>query len=262
LNYSKPNKGLDGRSKNSSLQADNVAEALPENEVHIWQTDFATALNRMSSLHALLDHEEQERAARFKVASACEQFVISRAFLRIALGKYLGIAGRDVRFQIAEYGKPELASSSDIKFNLSHTDDAAVLAVTRKRPVGIDVERVRDNVDALELAGRFFSASEAQWLRSQPAARRLGSFFACWTAKEAYIKALGTGLSMPLAGFSIIPEQGNERLPLQIHGDPEASILWRMWQLDLGNDLRCAVAAKGSHLRVRLWKWAWPETIP
>lgn len=136
-------------------------------------------------------------------------------------------------------GKPELAGTANIDFNLSHTDGAAVLAVTRNRPVGVDVERVRDCMEALELAERFFSAAEADWLRSQAAAHRSESFLACWTAKEASIKACGAGLSMPLATFSLITYDRGKELELQISGDPEHSKSWSIWCLDLDPTLVC-----------------------
>ncbi|HXZ39380.1 MAG TPA: 4'-phosphopantetheinyl transferase superfamily protein [Terriglobales bacterium] len=235
--------------------------ALPSGEAHVWHADFGTAQNRLDSLYNLLDHEEQERAWRFRVPAPREQFVISHAFLRLALSKYLQIGARDVRFRVSEYGKPELTNNSEVRFNLSHTDGAAVLAITCNRAVGVDVERVREDVEAVELAQRFFSAAEVDWLRSQPASARVAFFFACWTAKEAYIKACGTGLSMPLDGFSVIPRAGHERLQLEIYGDPGLSKTWSIWQLDLEPSLRCALAVQDVNVTVRFGKWLWPQTI-
>ncbi len=238
------------------VQLDSV---LPDDEVHVWYADFQPVQHRTNALHRLLDQYEQGRAARFKVAAARDQFVISRTFLRFVLGKYLLIAPRDVRFQVTAHGKPELAGTANISFNLSHTDGAAVLAVTRNRPVGVDVEQVRDNVEALELADRFFSPAEADWLRSQPSSQRSESFFACWTAKEAYIKACGTGLSMPLSGFTVIPKDGGKS-QLKISGDLESSKNWSIWHLDLDPTLVCALAVQGMSIAVRLGTYAWPET--
>jgi len=236
--------------------------ALPSGEVHVWHADLAMAQNRLNSLFPLLDLEEQGRASRFKVPAPREQFVTSHAFLRLALSKYLQIGARNVRFRVAEYGKPELTNNSSIRFNLSHTNGAAVLAIVRHHAVGVDVERVRQDVEALELAQRFFSAAEVTWLRSQPASERFASFFACWTAKEAYIKACGMGLSTPLAGFSVIPHAGQERLHLEIFDDPQGSRSWSIWPLDLEPSLRCALAVQGANLTVRVGKWPWPQTSP
>jgi 4'-phosphopantetheinyl transferase len=228
---------------------------LPEREVHVWHTDFERPIN---SVQDLLDQPEQERASRFKVDAPRKQFIISHAFLRLVLESYLGIAARDLKFRIAAYGKPELDAATDLRFNLSHTHGTAVLAVTRDRQVGVDVERVRRNLNPLELADRFFSLPEASWLRSQPPARQIPSFFACWTAKEAYIKACGNGLSMPLDKFSVIPQPANQPLHIEFLDKAEPSAEWTMWQLDLGPDLRAALAAEGRELTLNLRDWSWP----
>lgn len=252
-----------GRAPNISVRPDLVwfDGVLPNDEVHVWHADIAAVQHRVNSLHQLLDREEQNRASRFKVAAPRDEFVISRAFLRLALGGYLGIGARDVRFHITAHGKPELVAGGNIRFNLSHTDGAAVLAITRNRAVGVDVERVRQNVEAIDIADRFFSRVESDWLRLQPATERAASFFACWTAKEAYIKACGTGLSTPLTSFSVIPRSSNQELQLEICGNPQRSTNWALWSLDLAAELRCAIAVHQDNVRVRLGKWPWPQEM-
>ncbi len=227
---------------------------LPKREVHVWLTDFEVPI---SSVYDLLDREEQLRASRFKLEVPRQQFIISHAFLRLALAQYLGIAARDIGFRLTAYGKPELQTVTDLNFNLSHTEGMAVLALARGRRVGVDVERVRENLHPLELADRFFSSSEAAWLRSQPPAQRIPSFFACWTAKEAYIKACGNGLSQPLSGFSLIPQSANQPCALEVRDNPEPSAEWSVWQLDLGPNLRGALAAEGRELTLSLRSWRW-----
>ena len=229
--------------------------ALPKREVHVWKTDFARPI---SSVFDLLDPQEQERASRFKVDAARKQFIISHAFLRLVLERYLGIAPRDLRFRVAAYGKPELDAVTDLRFNLSHTEGTALLAVARDRRVGVDVERVRENLHALELADRFFSSSEAAWLRSQPTAQQIPSFFACWTAKEAYIKAHGNGFFLPLSGFTVIPRGTERPLQLEFLDKAQPAAEWTVWQLDLGPNLCGALAAEGRDLTVNLRNWAWP----
>jgi 4'-phosphopantetheinyl transferase len=125
--------------------------------------------------------------------------------------------------------------------------------------VGVDVERIRPETNALELAERFFSPPEVKWLRSQPPAQLVPSFFACWTAKEAYIKAQGEGLSLPLSSFGVLPRLSGSELHLQVYANAEESRRWSMWQLDLGPDLRAALAVEGENCRVRLGQWPSPE---
>jgi 4'-phosphopantetheinyl transferase len=228
---------------------------LPADEVHVWQVDLIAWEKETDSLFELLDVEERKRAARFKFAAPRNQFLISRALLRQALGRYRRIDARDIRFLTSANGKPELAENCDLRFNLSHSAGVAVIAVVRHRQVGVDVERIRPDTNALELAERFFSPPEVQWLRSQPAAQHVPSFFTCWTAKEAYIKAQGEGLSLPLTSFGVLPRGGGSELQLDVYADAGESRRWSMWQLDLGPDLRAAVAVEGGNCRVRFGQW-------
>lgn len=233
---------------------------LPQDEIHVWHTNLELAEESVHGLLSLLDSGEQARAARFLVADARKQYVISHAFLRVTLGQYLQIEPCAVRFCMSGNGKPELPAGSDLRFNLSHTGGTAAIMVARNRRVGIDVEKIHDNLNPLELAGRFFSPQECEWLQSQPVSQRLAAFFACWTAKESYIKACGKGLSMGLAGFAVIPKTGNARLQLEIYGQPEESKKWLIWQLHLKPDLGTAIAAEAAtDLTIRVGEWFPPS---
>jgi len=232
---------------------------LADNEVHVWHTNPAVSENTVRALTGLLDSGELDRASRFKFPDIYRQFVLSHAFLRIVLSRYLQIEARDVHFQTSSHGKPELQGSSGLRFNLSHTESAAVVAITRARRVGVDVERIREDLEPVELADRFFSPQESQWLRSRPAALRYSAFFECWTAKEAYIKACGEGLSRPLASFGVSPESGTAKLRLESYDHAEDSKRWSLWQLDLGQGLRGAVAVEAENFVVRLGHWSFAE---
>ena len=236
--------------------------SLPQNEVHVWYVDLTAWEKEVESLLQLLNQEEQERAARFKFPAPRNQFVISRALLRQVLGRYLRIEAREVQFHSSTNGKPELATPSgvhvDLRFNLSHTAGAAVIAITRQRQLGIDVERIRMDTNALELAARFFSRPEVEWLRLQPASEQIPAFFTCWTGKEAYIKAHGEGLSMPLSSFGVLPADATDdpNLQLKVYENPEEARRWFIRQLELGTGLRAALAVEGESCPVRLGQLA------
>ena len=225
------------------------------NEIHVWHTDLGAEEPAVERLYTLLDHAEQKRASRFLVPEPRTQFIISRAFLRIALGHYLGIEPPEVKFCTGEQGKPELANGG-LQFNLSHTEGVAAIAITRAGKVGIDVERIRRNLEPLQMAARFFSARESEWLRSQSKDRQFAAFFSCWTAKEAYIKARGGGLSIPLDSFGVIPDSPDGDSRLEIYGHPEESIRWSLWELDFGPQLRGAVAVEAVNCSVRVGRWS------
>src|ERR1700721_2453763 len=153
---------LSGRvDREPTLHLDGI---LPEDEVHVWRVDLIAWEKETGPLLELLATAERERAARFKFPEPRNQFVISRALLRQALGRYLRIEGREIRFRMTANGKPELAASSDSEindfpvkdlfFNLAHTAAVTVFAIVRHRQVGVDVERIRPNTNAMELAER------------------------------------------------------------------------------------------------------------
>lgn len=237
---------------------------LPNDEVHVWLVELTAWEKEADALFESLNTEEQERAARFKFPPPRKQFVISRALLRQALGRYLRIEAREVHFRTTANGKPELAESRDLHFNLSHTDGVTVFAVARHRQVGVDVERIRKDTNAMELAERFFSIKEVLWLRSQPASEIIPSFFSCWTAKEAYIKAQGEGLALPLGSFGVLPvaEGASSKLQLEVYDDPEESGRWSMWRLELEPGLRGALAVEGERCSVRVGQWPLPNAGP
>lgn len=230
---------------------------LPAREVHVWHTDFSV---ESDAVYGLLDADERERAERFKVSSAREEFIKSHAFVRLILARYLYGSPEGIRFRTVGNGKPELVLNPEIQFNLSHTEGAAALAVSQNRRVGIDVEKVRSNLDPITMADRFFSPGEAAWLRSQPAHEQLSAFFACWTAKESYIKGCGDGLAMSLSKFTVLPHQGESTLRLKVEGG--VSERWSLWRLELGPELRGTVAAEDANLRLKINHWHWHEFCP
>ena len=159
-----------------------------------------------AALWQLLSRDERERAEKFRYAEHRQHYVVSRASLRRLLAGRLGIAPQAVEFVETKYGKPRLApvhGSADVEFNVSHSGILALFAFTNGRAVGIDVELVREVPDTDDLAERFFSPMEAASLRALPLDRRSLAFLACWTRKEAFIKALGLGLSCPLDAFDV-----------------------------------------------------------
>jgi len=228
---------------------------LAPDEVHVWHAELTVPKSGVDRLFELLVPEERERASRLKLPDLRTEFLITRAFLRLTLGRYLRMEAREIHFQTTRYGKPELVTNSDLRFNLSHSFGAAVIAIARNRMVGVDVERIRENLDPIELSDRFFSRPESEWLLSQRPSERLRSFFSCWTAKEAYIKARGEGVSRELKSFSVIPRANSSRLQLHDYDPSEESTSWSVWQLELGPDLHGALAVEGEDCSVRLGRW-------
>jgi 4'-phosphopantetheinyl transferase len=176
---------------------------LADGEVVVWAASLAVDKSRLETLRSSLSTDEIERASRFRFARDRHRFVAGRSFLRRILADYTGDRAEALRFSYGPYGKPRLAERQGIQFNVSHSEDRMLVAVSANITVGVDVE-VLNSKHADELvAERFFSAREVQDLRSLPSSEWSRSFLTCWTRKEAFIKARGEGLSLPLQDFDV-----------------------------------------------------------
>jgi 4'-phosphopantetheinyl transferase len=154
----------------------------------------------------------------------------------------------DVVFSYGSRGKPELAGepvNPGLQFNLSHSDSAAILAVTKGPRVGVDVERIRPEFGTDEVAQRFFAAGEVQRLQALQPANRADAFFACWTRKEAYIKALGEGLSVPLDSFEVAFGTSVPARLLAVKNDPGAPERWSLYDIAAPQGFKAALMAEG-----------------
>lgn len=231
-------------------------------EVHLWAIRLDPPRARVAALRRLLTPDETARADRFHFERHRRRFTVGRGCLRELLGGYLGRAPDSLRFAYGEKGKPVLtgsapAASAGLDFNLSNSHELALAAVAVGTALGVDLEHLRPMPDALEIAERFFSPAERRILAAVPAARRDEAFFNCWTRKEAYLKAVGDGLTAPLDRFDVTLEPGEPARFLAIEGDPGAAKRWSLFHLwpapaYLG---ALAIPARGPW-RLRAWRWA------
>lgn len=191
---------------------------------------------------AVLDDEERARAARFHEDRHRRRFIAAHAALRRVLGACTGRSAERLRFDQGPQGKPGLIDAGPWCFNLSHSDDLALIAVTRGREVGVDLERHRPGVAIHDLARRFFAPAEAAALAVLPVAQREAAFFTCWSRKEAVVKALGTGLHTPLDRFQV---EVDPQRPARVLHQPAEWPAWTLAHLDLPVGWSGAVAAAG-----------------
>lgn len=219
--------------------------ALAANDVAIWccQThDCGDAV--LNTLAQALSPDECARASRFVRPEDRRDFIAAHALLRHALSRHDGAtAPDDWRMVSGPTGKPELASTheSSLTFNLSHTVGFAVCAVAHRRHVGIDVERIRDMDDASAIARRFFSPDEVTAIDGLRGPDRLERFFELWTLKEAYVKGLGRGLTLPLDSFAF----GVHDTGLRFHTTADAGT-WRFWLLEPAPHARLALCVQAA----------------
>jgi 4'-phosphopantetheinyl transferase len=181
-----------------------------DHEVHVWCIKLNEEPSTVAIAYSILSEDERERSARFRFPSLLSAFVLSRGILRLLLARFCDRAPSDLKFTYGQHGKPILADCGcPISFNMSHSDGIAACAITVGGEVGLDIERHRLLPDMEQIARRFFSPMEYRELMSLAELEREGAFFNCWVRKEAYIKALGGGLSIPLDSFqvSLVPGQ-------------------------------------------------------
>jgi 4'-phosphopantetheinyl transferase len=202
----------------------------------------------------LLDRAERDRAASFVFDRDRRRFVRAHAWTRLALGSCLECPPDSLRLSVGPRGKPYLIDPpTDVRFNLSHSGERAVLAIALGQDVGVDIEEHR-SVEVTELRDRYFAPQEVAAIASLPDTERLPAFFRCWTRKEAFIKALGDGLSFPLDGFEVsIAEEWSAQLLRGCRAAPEALERWRIVALRSEPGYSAALAASSTASRVRQW---------
>ena len=232
---------------------------LTTGEVHVWRRKLDETPANVTRLLATLADDEKSRAERFHFQRDRDRFVVSRGTLRSILGCYLDMAPAALRFSYSDHGKPALAGEhqSELRFNVSHSHELALFAIGETRELGVDLEWVRADVADEKIAERFFSAEEIRVLRSLPREIQSEAFFNCWTRKEAYIKALGDGLSMPLSRFVVSLAPGEPPALLSANGsqeDPEVS-RWSLRELHPGIGYKGAVIAEGDDWELNCWEW-------
>jgi 4'-phosphopantetheinyl transferase len=236
--------------------------ALAENEVHLWRADLEALAPHEPRWQLLLSADEQKRAARFHFAADRQRFAAARATLRVILAGYLKILPVDIDFCYSKKDKPHLAprhADCGITFNLSHSGGIALYAFARRRELGVDVERISRNVDVAGIARRFFSEQEQKQLLRLPADEQVESFFRCWTRKEAYIKATGDGLSLPLSQFDVSLEPGSGDALAATRPDNEESKHWLLGEVPAGDGYLAAICVSGRDWKLVSWNDPKPE---
>ena len=232
---------------------------MQDGEVHVWRVELDQRAEVVDEFWKSLEPYESDRANRFHFETHRRGFVVSRGFLRWAIGRYLRTRPDGLRFSYGPYGKPALDGpnqDSRLRFNLSHSHGVALFAFTEDKQLGIDVEHIREDFATEEIARRFFSRLEVESLCSLPVEQQTGAFFRCWTRKEAFIKATGKGLSQSLDQFDVTlaPEVPAALLSVS---DDEAK-RWSMFDVEVGEGYAGALCVEGRVTEVSYWEEFFP----
>jgi 4'-phosphopantetheinyl transferase len=220
-----------------------------DEEIQVWLVRLPADGHVPDGLAACLSAEESARAVRFVFKRDRARFIVAHAALRAILAVHTGEDAAAVKLRVHEKGKPYLADHPDIRFNLSHSGRYALVAVAHGLEVGVDIERIRGERPTVDIAERFFAPAEVRELMETPEDRRVPAFFACWSRKEAYIKARGEGLRIPLDSFEV--SLGEEAI-LRKAEDRDR---WSICALQAPAGYAAALVAEGSGWRVRQSNW-------
>jgi 4'-phosphopantetheinyl transferase len=226
-------------------------------EVHVWLVDLNVAGAVFQEGGAGLSIEEIVRASRYRSSAGRANFIASRAVLRDILSRYIEQAPVNIIFGYSAEGKPFLANQTgrrEITFNMSHSDDLAIYAVSCVREVGIDLERVESFDDSDGVARRFFSARELAAFQASGETGQTEVFFRLWTRKEAYLKARGLGLTQEGPGFDARLQRGQAAKMVDENG-----VQWRAEELLPAPGYVAAVVAKGGDWHLRFFSWTASE---
>lgn len=229
---------------------------LPSDCVYVWWAALDVPLEALQHFEQTLAEDERQRAARFYFERDRRRYIAQRGLLRWLVGSYLGMDANRVQFVYSEYGKPSLPGSGQnpLSFNLSHSGGIGLLAFVWGRGIGVDVERVRLDIEHEQIAEHFFSPSERAALRQTPVGLRPLAFFNCWTRKEAYLKAYGQGLSLPLDQFDVSLTPGEPARLLATRHAPAEAERWKLLHLEPGPGYVGALAVEGENWETCCWR--------
>jgi 4'-phosphopantetheinyl transferase len=235
------------------------APDLRPDAVDVWRASFAAADSLHGTFEGTLSPAEKTRAATFAFEPERRRFVASRGLLRVLLARYSGTRPDAQEIVADADGKPRLGGrcgQGRIRFNVSHSGDLWACAVALHREVGLDVEAMRPDRHADRIAERYFAPAEVAALRALPEPERAAAFHRCWTRKEAFLKAKGIAVTVPLDSFEVTLGPGEPARLLATRPDPAEATRWRLHDLDFGSGFAGALCVEGEAREVRPWRWS------
>jgi 4'-phosphopantetheinyl transferase len=231
---------------------------LDKRYIDVWQSPVRLPAEQLEKYANSLSAEERQRAAKFAIPDKYEEYVVSHGLLRKSLAHVLGRAVSEFEFDYGASRKPFLKktdASQNPVFNISHSHGQVLVAISMNRNIGVDIEKIRNNVEYEKLALRFFSAAEHAALMQLPETQRVAAFFATWTRKEAFVKAVGKGIAFGLSEFEVNIDPLESPKMLVTRWDPTDVEKWLLASIETENDYFATVASDGGQFQLRCWQW-------
>jgi 4'-phosphopantetheinyl transferase len=232
---------------------------LDADEAHVWRASLDQHAKVITNLAALLSQDERQRAVRYQRSVDRDRFIAGRGILRKIISTYLALAPCELRFTYNEYGKPAVSDDQNdcaLSFNLSHSAELALYAVTMGRDVGIDIEHIREDFATIEIAEQFFSKDEVAEIKSLPMDQRTLGFFNCWSRKESFIKAKGMGVSYILDRFTVSLTPGAPPALLKVDDDEREASQWKVYELSPGAGYVAALVIAQPPVTLKRWHFS------
>lgn len=228
---------------------------LEANQVDIWRLSLELVPDSVKSDLSSLSAEEAEKADSFKFDKDKHRYIVSHTFVRNVLSRYLNVDPVTIEFDVNEYGKPSIKDGG-VEFNMSHSVDYVLMAVTNAGRIGIDIEQIRMGIASHVIVRQYFSPAEVEELQSLPNEEdRVNAFFVGWSRKEAYIKAHGLGLALPLESFDV---SFTEKQPFlrATRPDAEEAKKWTLRTIEIDSAYKAAMCVENTNeLTYRFWAW-------
>ena len=235
--------------KNWNIVPDKIA--LNQNEIHIWLCNLIVDKKLIHALSKNLSSEELKKANNFHFEKDKNSYIASHYFLRTILSKYYKIKPGQIIFECNKYGKPFVVNkiATPLQFNLSHSGDFCLIGITLNDRIGVDIEKNKEDFSSMEIAEKYFSKNEYEQLLSLRKNDRNKAFYYCWTRKEAYIKAEGKGLSIPLDSFDVTISETKPKLT-RIENKNDLSN-WHLYNIPINEKYFAAVALFGKEKEIK-----------
>lgn len=226
------------------------------NEIHVWFININITLNKkITILNNYLSEDENLKTSKFKFKKDKNCSIITRGALRLLSGKYLNLNPKNIKFNYGEYGKPDFDFETNLKFNVSHSGNMAVIGFVLNDDIGIDVEKIKTDFDVFDIVSNYFSSLEIESLKELPTKEQVKGFYRCWTRKESFIKAKAKGLSFPLDSFSVSLESDEKVELLETKWNKNEKELWKLFSFSPEEGYLGAVSVKGKVEEVRYFSF-------
>ncbi len=233
------------------------ALTLRKSEIHVWCCSLSQSQYIINSLTETLSEDEVKRAGRFHFENGRLNFIVARGVMRMIIARYLQSDPKDIRFRYGRQGNPALAEEMDstLCFNVSHSRNIVLYAFAYNSKIGVDIEHISSDRTFQGIAERFFSRGEVSAIYSLPENKQRDAFFKLWTCKEAYLKAIGTGLSFGLDKVEIDITSGTDVVLASINGDTDEAAAWTVQTLNVASGYAAALVVDRHGRDIKCWQW-------